>query len=239
MKIVQGFLVLLLVSAFFIGAIPTAWAADSWVTDPKTGCKIVWVFDNYTIVAVSWSGPAVDNLAEGKGALTFTIRGKDGKELRGQGDVEMKAGKLDGKGSIKWSNGQVSDGDYKNGRMNGKGVIKFSNGETYDGDFKDGDMEGRGVYKKVDGSTYDGEWKRSVKEGKGIVKWANGESYDGDFKNGKMDGRGIIKGVNGTVYEGDVLEGKPAGYGVLKDASGKVLFEGESTGPSDDSGQQF
>ena len=238
MIIVRGFLILLLVSAFFIGTNPTAGAADSpsdkvspladsWVADSKTGCQIGWVSGSYNVTAASWSGSSVDGKAEGKGALTVTIRNKDGKELQGQGDAEMKAGKLDGKASLKWSSGDSYDGYYKSGRCEGKGVYKFPNGDTYDGDWKNGKMEGTGIYKKPDGGYSKGEWKSSVMDGKGEIHWANGQINIGDFKNGWAEGKGIIKYSNGNTYEGDIVKGNPAGKGVLKDPSGKVIYEGE------------
>ena len=102
--------ILLLASVFFIGVSSAAMAqrsvgqaAESWATDPKTGAQVCWAADNYNIVAATWSGPKVNNKAEGKGVLTVTTRGKDGGETQGQADAEMKAGKLDGNVSIKWS----------------------------------------------------------------------------------------------------------------------------------------
>jgi hypothetical protein len=246
MKTVQGFLSLLLVAAFFIGAGSVAMAersvgktAESWATDPKTGCQICWVSDYYTIVAATWTGPVVNGKAEGKGNLTVTTRGKDGKESQWQGEVEMKAGKLDGKGSIKLSDGDSYDGDYKAGVREGKGLYKFPNGNTYDGDWKNNKMEGMGIYKKPDGDYSEGEWKNNVMDGKGKVRWADGKAYDGDVKNGHMEGKGILKYPNGSVYEGGIHHDDPAGYGVLKDPSGKVLYQGERNNTANDSAEQF
>ena len=50
----------------------TGFAAEAWTTDAKTGFKIGIVFrsDGMTLVSASWTGPAVDGKAEGKGMLT-------------------------------------------------------------------------------------------------------------------------------------------------------------------------
>ena len=239
MKAVHGFLVLLMACAFLIKASPAAWAAESIATDPDTNCQIIWVSDSFTMVSTKWSGPVVDGKAQGKGMLMATIRGKDGKELQGQADAEMLAGKLDGKVSIKWSDGLSYNGEYKNGQKNGNGFQKWSNGMTYDGEWKDNNFDGQGTFTEQSGSVYKGGWKNGKRDGKGMFKRFDGQIYEGDIKNDIIEGKGIIRYVNGSVYEGDVANGKPSGSGVLKDPSGKVIYQGKWGGPSEDEGEQF
>ena len=252
MKSVRLMIIFLWVCLFIVTASSTAWAAEAWTTDPKTGCKIGLVFlsDGSTLVSASWSGPVVDGKAEGKGTLTVTVRGKDGKDFQGQGEAEMIAGLLDGKNALKWSNGDSYDGYYKAGLREGKGIYKFTNGIIYEGDWKNGVYDGKGTIKWPDGRTYDGDWKDGKHDGKGVMKWPDGQIYDGEWKNGDPNGVGIEKIPKGDVYDGEwkdgKLEGKGTykwpdgkvfggayknglrnGYGVLKDASGKVLYEGE------------
>lgn len=227
MKMVRGFLILLLVSAFFIGTNPTASAVESWAADPKTGCRIAWISDNVTLVSASWTGPTVKGKAQGKGVLTVTIRDKTGNENNGQADAEMKAGLLAGKVNIKWSDKSSFDGLYKEGMREGKGVFKFSNNAVYEGDFKDDKRTGKGIFKFPNGEVYEGDFENNVMTGKGAYKWPNGQVYEGDFKNGQMDGKGVLKFPNGETYEGDLRDGKLDGYGVLKDLGGKVIYEGQ------------
>ncbi len=186
MKIVREFLILLLVGAFFIGTNPTASAAESWAADPKTGCRIAWVSDSVTLVSASWTGPTVNSKAEGKGSLTVTIRDQAGKENNGQADAQMKAGLLNGKVSIQWSDKSSFDGLYKDGLREGKGIFKFSDGTLYEGDFKSDKCTG-----------------------KGVMKFTNGEVYAGDFRDGKLNGYGVLKDPGGKViYEGQWKDGQ-------------------------------
>ncbi len=156
---IRVFIALLLVLLCMAGG--TAWAAESWVSDPASGCKIGWASDFYTLSAASWSGPVVDGKAEGKGILTLTARGKDGKEKQGRGEVEFVAGLLEGKASIKWADGDSYEGFYRKGLKEGTGLYYFSsNGSTYEGEWKNGEMNGRGIQKDANGKVmYEGEWK--------------------------------------------------------------------------------
>ena len=240
MKTIKGFLSLLLMIAFFIGASSVAVAersvgqtAESWATDPKTGCQVCWAADTNTIIAATWSGPKVNNKAEGKGMLTLTLRATDGREVKGEGEVEMKAGKLDGKGTIKWSDGKSYEGDYKEGKRCGKGIMKWPNGGTYEGDWENDTANGQGRLEAFKGDIYDGGWKAGKRDGKCVYKMANGTVYEGDAKSDKLVGKGKITYPNGSVYEGDVDGCKPSGHGILKDPSGKVLYEGESKNASE------
>ena len=45
----------------------------------------------------------------------------------------------------------------------GKGTIKFANGDVYEGDFKNGLMEGQGVLRTVAGDEYMGQFKNGLK----------------------------------------------------------------------------
>jgi hypothetical protein len=229
MKLVRVSVFFLLAGLLIIGASATALAAptQSWVADPATGCKIGWVHETSTVISARWSGPMVAGKAQGKGNLSLTIKGNDGKELQGQGEAEMLAGLLDGKAAIKWSDGGSYDGYYKAGLKEGKGIYKWADGKVYDGEWKAGRQEGKGIYKFADGRIYDGEWKAGRQEGKGIGKFPDGRIYDGEWKNDMPEGRGTFKWPNGNVYTGAYKNGVREGHGVLKDAAGKIIYEGE------------
>ena len=154
-------LVLLLLLLFGIGGTALAYV-ENWVTDSTTGSKIcIWVVDDsIKIISASWSGPTVDGKAEGKGTLKYVYKNKDGKETYAEADAEMKAGKLNGAVNIKWSDGDMYDGNYKDGLREGRGVFKSANGKVYDGDWKVGKPDGYGVGKDAAGKViHDGQWK--------------------------------------------------------------------------------
>src|ERR1017187_1961214 len=97
---------LLLLGAFFIAAALPSWAAESWVVDPKTGCRIGWVSEILTLINANWSGRQVQGKADGRGNLRATLRDNEsGSEYQIGGAAEMVAGKLDGKVSLKYSLG--------------------------------------------------------------------------------------------------------------------------------------
>ncbi|NMC33530.1 MAG: hypothetical protein GYA36_13895 [Veillonellaceae bacterium] len=154
----------LLSTFFFLFAGATALAApfERWVTDSASGgriCIMVWD-ESIKVMSASWSGPLVDGKAEGKGTLNYAYREKDGKETKGQADAEMKAGKLDGYVSMKWSDGETYDGFYKDGLREGKGTFKYADGRVYEGDWKGSKQNGYGVGKSADGKVlHDGQWK--------------------------------------------------------------------------------
>jgi len=252
MKLFRVSVFILLVGLLIIGASATAWSTptQSWVTDPATGCKIGWVHDESTLISASWSGPMVAGKAQGKGNLSLTLKVNDGKEKKGQGEVEMLAGLLHGKATIKWSDGNSYDGYYKAGLKEGKGIYKWADGSSYAGEWKNSNMEGRGTYKWpngdvyegeikagnregkgimkwADGEMYDGQWKADKREGKGIYKAADGDMYDGEWKADKREGKGIYKYADGRIYDGEWKNGKIEGHGVGKDAAGKIIYEGE------------
>lgn len=163
MKNFRFLVVIMVVSIFLLGLpAPAQAAAEIWTADPATGGKIGLMFmvDGCTVLSVSWSGPVIGGKAEGKGQLNYAYKEKNGTEYKVQADGEMKAGKLDGKVSIKYSDGEAYDGDYKDGLREGKGAYKFVDGRTYEGDWKAGKMEGYGVGRGPDGKVlHDGQWK--------------------------------------------------------------------------------
>jgi|GEM_PF-5179324 len=73
----------------------------------------------------------------------------------------MQAGKLHGKVSQKWSNGDTFAGTYVNGVVEGHGVYRFAerSGRIYDGEFKNNKPDGYGIYKEDNGKVvYEGQW---------------------------------------------------------------------------------
>lgn len=135
-------------------------AGESWVTDSKTGAQVGWIHDNYTMTAASWSGPIVDGKAEGKGILLATLKAIDNKEYKGQIQAEMVGGKLDGKVSLKLSDGDTFEGTCVKGVAEGKGIYRFADrSRIYEGEYKNNRPDGYGVYKDFSGKVvYEGQW---------------------------------------------------------------------------------
>lgn len=205
MKLIRTLVGCLLAGILVVTVSINVYAEESWAVDNETKCQICWVSDVYNLVKATWYGPKVDGKAEGKGTLIFTIHEKDsGKDREGRGKCEMKAGKLDGKVSI-----------------------KFKDGDSYEGLYKDGLKEGKGVYKWSDGKIYDGEWKKGWQEGKGNFTYPKVGVYQGDFKNGQREGNGVLRFKNGVVYDGQWRNDCRNGRGTFKNKNGKTIYDGQ------------
>ena len=79
-----------------------------WFMDPKTNCK-VWNAFPVSNEQVNWVGECKNDFAEGKGVLRWILGGKPTRKKY--------------------------DGEMREGRMNGKGTLVFTNGDTYEGQF--------------------------------------------------------------------------------------------------------
>jgi hypothetical protein len=209
-----------------------ALAGESQAVDPKTGCQIFYISDNYVLTAASWTGPVVNGKAEGKGVVTLAIQSNDGKERdQVQGEAEMAAGKFEGKASLKYSGGETFDGYYKSGIREGKGTYVWD-GQKYAGDWKNGKRDGKGIYVGK-GQSYDGDWKNGERDGKGTYVW-EGQKYIGDWKNGKRDGKGTFYLQDGSIYEGEWKDDKRHGRGVFNNKRSDAIYDGEFRNGSPD-----
>ncbi|DAZ99333.1 TPA: hypothetical protein N0F65_005184 [Lagenidium giganteum] len=131
------------------------------------------------------------------------------------------------RGKLKFSNGDIYDGEWVNGKRHGQGVLKFANGSSYAGQFEDNFYHGFGLLTLVrtqhpltkswrPGEKYEGHFARGTKHGKGTQKSASGESYDGEFVDGYYHGRGTCAYPDGRVYEGEWVHGRWNGRGELR-----------------------
>jgi len=115
---------------------------------------------------------------------------------------EIRDGKREGRGIMKYTSNRVYEGDWKNDIRTGKGFERYTN-NTYVGEFKKSKPWGKGVYKWSNGEVYDGEWYQGLKHGYGIWKGIFGDSYIGEWKNSRADGYGVHTWRNGDRYEGE------------------------------------
>ena len=98
-------------------------------------------------------------------------------------NIQINYGKREGRGIIKWDNGDIYNGEWKEDKKEGKGIYCFNNGQRYEGDWVNDKKEGRGIYYwnngKYKGDRYDGEWKNDNYEGNGIYYYNDGSRYIG------------------------------------------------------------
>lgn len=140
-----------------------------------------------------------------------TNKAESGQELNfGNGDSyrgELKDGKVHGRGTYIYANGNVVIGIWDNGNII-QGTANYANGNVYVGSFKDGQRHGRGTFQFSDGEKYVGEWKNDMQFGKGTITMRDGMSFTGNFKDNAPDGRGFMLLVGGDKILGEYKDGE-------------------------------
>ncbi|XP_018537544.1 alsin isoform X2 [Lates calcarifer] len=127
--------------------------------------------------------------------------------------------------------GRFKDAQYTGGwlagRVHGRGTMKWPDGRTYTGNFKNGLEDGYGeciipnkVLNKPD--TYQGHWKDGKIHGFGKYKYASGEVYEGCFCDGQRHGYGMLSSgkqarTSSSVFIGQWVQDRKTGYGVYDD----------------------
>jgi hypothetical protein len=151
-------------------------------------------------------------------------------------------GRIHRRGRVKFSNGDVYEGEWVDGTRHGKGTLRFANGSSYLGDFAHNAFHGFGLLtikrtqhaltkKWIPGERYDGEFRHGKKHGRGTAKTAAGDTFDGEFEHGYYHGRGVCAYANGDVYDGQWARGKWHGHGELRRGrDGSVYVGGMATG---------
>ncbi|XP_076011850.1 alsin-like isoform X3 [Genypterus blacodes] len=118
-------------------------------------------------------------------------------------------------------------GGWLAGRVHGRGTMKWPDGRTYCGNFKNGQEDGYGeclvpnkVLNKAD--SYSGQWRDGKIRGFGKYKYASGEVYEGCFYDGQRHGYGMLSSgklarTSSSVFIGQWVHDKKTGYGVYDD----------------------
>ncbi|XP_044073201.1 alsin-like isoform X3 [Siniperca chuatsi] len=118
-------------------------------------------------------------------------------------------------------------GGWMAGRVHGRGTMKWPDGRTYSGNFKNGLEDGYGdciipnkVLNKPD--SYQGHWRDGKIHGFGKYKYASGEVYEGCFCDGQRHGYGMLSSgkldkTSSSVFLGQWIHDRKTGYGVYDD----------------------
>ena len=92
---------------------------------------------------------------------------------------------IPGQGALTLDKGSIRyNGTLVRGKMNGKGTVTFKNGDTYTGNFVNSSFSGYGKFKAKDGWTYEGYFVNGQPEGKGTLTTEANVVYKGTFKQG-------------------------------------------------------
>jgi hypothetical protein len=147
-------------------------------------------------------------------------------------------GSIHRRGRLKYSTGDVYDGEWVDGKRHGEGVLTFGSGGSYTGEFANDLFEGFGVLRVpksqhpltkqwLRGEKYEGDFARGVKHGRGTWQTRIGDQYDGELKQGLYDGRGVcVYGASGDVYDGEFVRGLRHGRGELRFRNGSTYKGG-------------
>ena len=147
----------------------------------------------------------------------------------------------DGYQAVSMTGGGVYKGYVKGGKFEGRGELKFANGDSYEGEFKEDYRHGGGVFRaagydaftngllaKTKSTTftllmYQGEWCADLREGRGDALYSNGDRFSGEFKSNRPNGdEGVYLYGDGRKYEGSVRMG-------LRDGKGTLIMKNNDT----------
>ena len=147
-----------------------------------------------------------------------------------------KDGKVYRRGTRKYANLDVYEGEFLDNMRHGQGELRIFSGDLYVGEFERNLFHGTGTFtwtpftndegEFVVGKKYEGSWKNGKFHGKGVLVLGTGDYYSGEFERGLFHGRGHFKGNNGDTMVGQFERGKPNGKMRLDYANGDV-YEGE------------
>ena len=119
----------------------------------------------FTFVSDRWFDGAVSGLSDGSPST-------DGVDAVYTGGWDADAGRPQGQGICRWSNGITYEGRWRNGVYDGFGVKSYSRGGGYSGMWRQGERHGWGA------SHYDGKW--------GFERW------EGPFESDAPHGMGVM-----------------------------------------------
>ncbi|RDD47087.1 Phosphatidylinositol 4-phosphate 5-kinase 8 [Trichoplax sp. H2] len=187
-----------------------------------------------------YSGDFVDNTISGFGEMNYCNGSKYTGEWKnnlfhGQGTFETAEysyegswhiGQKQGKGKIRYSNGECYDGDWKCDKKWGHGITTFSNGNKYDGEYQQNHIYGLGKMVYASGESYDGEWVYEQFHGMGTYKYLDGSVYSGSWQNGYRCGDGKLTMSNDNLYDGGWKNDKFHGLGTLSMPLCEYSYEG-------------
>ncbi len=211
--------------------------ADIWLKDPTTDCQVWSGDDGSSKEIISWSGACKEDQAIGMGSLVITDI--DGLALVFNG--EMKAGKLDGWGTLKFRNSDTGEfdryiGNFENSMPKGNGIYDSSEGWRLEGYFDGAFDSGEGtLYLDENDAVIRGEFKQGELGGDAFIYYETdaGEMYFGDMSDGARDGFGTLVHANDDSYVGEFEKGVASGVGIYEyDKGGLVMGEFRSGSPN-------
>ena len=137
--------------------------AQCWVEFAnQPGCYF-WAMNFEPQMDITWTGGCVDGLAQGTGTVVQQWKnGKNGGEIKGS----FQAGRIHGRGVIRYPSGRVDEGSYVEGKQHGRWVFRHPDGTVNEGPYVEGKQTGRWIARDRSGRVIaeahfvdgEGEW---------------------------------------------------------------------------------
>ena len=161
---------------------------------------------------------------------------EQGEDERGRDSGRILNGRLQGKCSISFQNGDTFIGKFKDGRPNGYGEMYYKNSikslqggvefeqAHYKGQFRLGKREGKGKMVWSDGSVFDGQWYNDERVF-GTMIMRDGWVYKGGFKDDKFHAEnGMLLMPNTLIYQGKFEKGRTSNVGMILYHNGDIYY---------------
>jgi len=107
-----------------------------------------------------------------------------------------------GSGKYLFQSGAVYEGQMSYGRLNGIGTLKYTNGDSYSGGWKMNKREGDGILNTYDGFIFQGKFSNNQLNGLIRVSDTEGGYFEGNWINGQPEGIGKYVSSDGNVKSG-------------------------------------
>ncbi|MGE0425846.1 MAG: tetratricopeptide repeat protein [Reyranellaceae bacterium] len=161
-----------------------------WVKDPYSGCRL-WKNWSDPKVALHWSGPCVDGVAEGEGILEWWIQEKPylSPEMYARYEGRVRNGRRDGPGLYVSRYGRREQGEWRDDRFDTGMRFTVDRFEGYD----------------IEASVVSGEAFRATLIQRAFVDRRAGRyegGWIGNVLGGYPDGAGRFVSSDGTILEG-------------------------------------
>uniref|UniRef100_A0A6C0I6S1 MORN repeat-containing protein n=1 Tax=viral metagenome TaxID=1070528 RepID=A0A6C0I6S1_9ZZZZ len=154
---------------------------------------------------------------------------------------------MTGRGTMKFSNGDIYEGDFVVDKMSGHGKLTYKNGDVYDGNWANDRPNGIGTYTydvsqvlpgHYDRAKYVGHFLDGKFHGQGRMEYTHGEVYEGEWANDNMNGLGQKWFYDGSTYEGNFVNGIIHGQGTMI-FKNKTAYEGIWENPTKGKGIHY
>lgn len=164
---------------------------------------------------------------EKESSQAYFIPYSDGREYFGEiaYDDQSEVPKPNGRGRMKFPNGNIYEGSFKNGEPNGFIKIIYAHGDTYHGEMVNGVKCGKGLYIWKEGARFEGEYSNDTRNGQGTFTSKDGTTLTGNWVNNLLEGYGEEKRPDGYVFEGEFVHSqKVRGKEILPNGD---IYEGD------------